>query len=105
MLEDGRGESRVFAQPPVVSQPIVGEDAQAPVHRTSCAGRNDAAHVVEMGHDPEKQPPFFFQKIPDNLLIGDGDLPDPDLPSMRAARISPRRPHSIMFMAMQSVWM
>ena len=30
-------------------------------------GRNYAAHAVEMGHDPDREPPFFFQKNPDNL--------------------------------------
>ena len=38
-----------------------------PVHRVYCVGRNYAAHAVEMGHDPNKEPPFFFQKNPDNL--------------------------------------
>ncbi|MFN7177765.1 MAG: fumarylacetoacetate hydrolase family protein, partial [Thermaurantiacus sp.] len=38
-----------------------------PVRRVYCIGRNYAAHAVEMGHDPSKEPPFFFQKNPDNL--------------------------------------
>jgi fumarylpyruvate hydrolase len=29
-----------------------------------------------MGHDPDKEPPFFFQKNPDNLLVG-RDFPYP----------------------------
>ena len=45
-----------------------------PVHRIYCVGRNYAAHAVEMGHDPNKEPPFFFQKNPDNLVL-DGELP------------------------------
>jgi fumarylpyruvate hydrolase len=38
-----------------------------PVRRVYCIGRNYAAHAVEMGHDPDRDPPFFFQKNPDNL--------------------------------------
>jgi fumarylpyruvate hydrolase len=38
-----------------------------PIHRVYCVGRNYAAHAVEMGHDPNREPPFFFQKNPDNL--------------------------------------
>ncbi|MEM6679895.1 MAG: fumarylacetoacetate hydrolase family protein, partial [Pseudomonadota bacterium] len=32
-----------------------------------CVGRNYAAHAREMGHDPDREPPFFFQKNPDDL--------------------------------------
>jgi fumarylpyruvate hydrolase len=38
-----------------------------PVRRVYCIGRNYAAHAVEMGHDPDREPPFFFQKNPNNL--------------------------------------
>ena len=38
-----------------------------PVRRVYCIGRNYAAHAVEMGHNPDKEAPFFFQKNPDNL--------------------------------------
>jgi fumarylpyruvate hydrolase len=38
-----------------------------PVRRVYCIGRNFAAHAVEMGHDPNREPPFFFQKNPNNL--------------------------------------
>ncbi|HUF57008.1 MAG TPA: fumarylacetoacetate hydrolase family protein [Thermohalobaculum sp.] len=47
--------------------PVVGADALFPVRRVYCIGRNYAAHAIEMGHDPEREPPFFFQKNPDNL--------------------------------------
>ena len=53
--------------PPVVALPIAGSDAVFPVRRVYCIGRNYAAHAVEMGHDPDREPPFFFQKNPDNL--------------------------------------
>src|SRR3546814_11986261 len=30
-----------------------------------------------MGHDPDREDPFFFQKNPDNLVTGGGDFPYP----------------------------
>jgi fumarylpyruvate hydrolase len=67
----------VFQPPAIVSLPVRGMDAVFPVHRIYCVGRNYAAHAIEMGHDPDREPPFFFQKNPDNLLI-DADFPYPD---------------------------
>jgi len=54
------------AQPAV---PIHDSTALFPVRRIYCIGRNFAAHAVEMGHDPDREPPFFFQKNPDNILL------------------------------------
>ncbi|MGQ0567334.1 MAG: fumarylacetoacetate hydrolase family protein [Gemmobacter sp.] len=56
--------------PPVVTLPIAGSDAVFPVRRVYCIGRNYAAHAIEMGHDPDREPPFFFQKNPNNLYVG-----------------------------------
>ncbi|MCG8691371.1 MAG: hypothetical protein MI806_09200, partial [Minwuiales bacterium] len=58
----------VIAEPASTALPVLGEDGLFPVHRIYCVGRNYADHAVEMGHDPDKEPPFFFQKNPDNLL-------------------------------------
>jgi len=69
--------STVITPPPVVTLPVRGTDHVFPVHRVYCVGRNYAAHAVEMGHDPDKEPPFFFQKNPDNLVAGDGEFPYP----------------------------
>ena len=57
----------VIDQPPVVALPVAGTDAVFPVRRVYCIGRNYAAHAIEMGHDPDREDPFFFQKNPDNL--------------------------------------
>ncbi|AXQ94589.1 fumarylacetoacetate hydrolase family protein [Cereibacter azotoformans] len=59
--------AHVFAPPAVPCLPVVGTDAMFPVRRVFCIGRNYAAHAVEMGGDPDREPPFFFQKNPDNL--------------------------------------
>lgn len=65
----------VIPAPPPVVLPVRGGGG-FPVHRVYCVGRNYAAHAVEMGHDPNKEPPFFFQKNPDNLRT-DGEFPYP----------------------------
>ena len=56
----------VIEPPSVVALPVAG-GGSFPVRRVYCIGRNYAAHAVEMGHDPDRDPPFFFQKNPDNL--------------------------------------
>lgn len=68
--------SFIFPPAPVVSLPVVGSDQRFPVRRIYCVGRNYADHAIEMGHDPSKEPPFFFQKNPDNLR-SDGQFPYP----------------------------
>jgi fumarylpyruvate hydrolase len=62
----------VIAPPPVPSLPVRGETRRFPIHRIYCVGRNYAAHAIEMGHDPDREPPFFFQKNPDTV-VGDGE--------------------------------
>jgi len=47
--------------------PIIGSDEQFPVRRIYCIGRNYAAHAREMGSDPNREPPFFFQKPTDAI--------------------------------------
>lgn len=61
-----------FAIPPhpAVTLAIHGSDQVFPVRRVYCIGRNYAAHAIEMGHDPNREAPFFFQKNPDNVYVG-----------------------------------
>jgi len=66
----------VIAEPPCVALPVAGTDALFPVRRVYCIGRNYAAHAIEMGHDPDREAPFFFQKNPDNLDPS-GEFPYP----------------------------
>jgi fumarylpyruvate hydrolase len=56
--------------------PVVGTDQVFPIRRVYCVGRNYAEHAIEMGHDPNREPPFFFQKNPDNVVF-DGKFPYP----------------------------
>ena len=71
----------VFAPPATVSVGVVGESARYPVRRIYCVGRNYAEHAREMGHDPDRELPFFFQKNPDNLVIDNKDFPYPTMTS------------------------
>ena len=68
-------DTYVIPAPPLVTLPISGETAVFPVRRVYCVGRNYAEHAREMGHSG-KEPPFFFQKNPDNLVT-DGVFPYP----------------------------
>ena len=65
----------VIQNPQVATIPVDG-GGQFPVRRVYCIGRNYAAHAVEMGHDPDREPPFFFQKNPNNLDAS-GEFPYP----------------------------
>ena len=65
----------VIPAPQIPSIPVSGGGA-FPVRRVYCIGRNYAAHAVEMGHDPDREPPFFFQKNPNNL-DATGEFPYP----------------------------
>ena len=67
-----------IAPPKQAYLPIRDSDKVFPVRRIYCVGRNYAAHAIEMGHDPDREPPFYFQKNPDNLVINGGDFPYPD---------------------------
>ena len=68
---------------PMTTIPIVGESAVFQVRRIYCIGRNYAAHAIERGSDPNREPPFFFQKPTDaiqNVAIGEvADHPYPSL--------------------------
>lgn len=67
----------VFTPQLMPAMPVAGTDALFPVHRIYCVGRNFADHAIEMGHDPNKEPPFFFQKNPDTLVPPGRDFPYP----------------------------
>lgn len=62
--------------PSVVALPVAGTSDLFPVRRVYCIGRNYAAHAIEMGHDPDREQPFFFQKNPNNLDVS-GEFPYP----------------------------
>ncbi|MDO6461470.1 fumarylacetoacetate hydrolase family protein [Granulosicoccaceae sp. 1_MG-2023] len=62
-----------FTPPQQISLAIYGGPAiRYPVNNIYCVARNYADHAIEMGHDPEREAPFFFMK-PANALSGPGD--------------------------------
>lgn len=68
-----------FPAPPTPSLAIAGSDQRVPIRRVYCIGRNYADHAVEMGGDPDREPPFFFGKPADCVVAGGGKVPYPPL--------------------------
>ncbi len=68
----------VFAinPPPQATVPVQGGDP-FPVRRIYCVGRNYAAHAREMGHDPDREPPFFFMKPADAVTMDGSEIAYP----------------------------
>ena len=59
----------VVKAPTTIGVPVNGTGDLFPVRRIFCVGRNYAAHAREMGHDPDREPPFFFTKPADAIVI------------------------------------
>lgn len=70
-------QNHVVQAPEQVTVPVRGTQSRFPVHRIYCVGRNYAAHTIEMGGDPNREAPFFFQKNPDSVVLDGGDFPYP----------------------------
>ena len=62
---------------PVQAYVPVDGGGRFPVRRIYCVGRNYAEHAREMGHDPDREAPFFFMKPADALVIDGADMPYP----------------------------
>ncbi|WP_174502698.1 fumarylacetoacetate hydrolase family protein [Acidiphilium sp. C61] len=60
----------VIAPPATPAVPVAG-GGYFPIRRIFCVGRNYAAHTREMGGDPNREPPFFFTKPADAIVVGD----------------------------------
>jgi len=68
---------------PQVTLPVVGSDEVFPIRRVYCIGRNYAAHAIERGSDPTREPPFFFQKPTDAIqYVPIGEVVDHPYPSL-----------------------
>ncbi|MEN9945558.1 MAG: hypothetical protein RLY18_1516 [Pseudomonadota bacterium] len=63
--------SFVIPAPVTPSLPVAGDTKRFPVNRIYCVGRNYADHAREMGHDPDREPPFFFMK-PATAIVTEG---------------------------------
>jgi fumarylpyruvate hydrolase len=57
----------VFQPKPPATLSVAGSGKMFPVRRVYCIGRNYAAHAREMGHNPDREAPFFFLKPSDSV--------------------------------------
>jgi fumarylpyruvate hydrolase len=67
----------VIPAPPTPTLAVEGEKGRFPVFRIFCVGRNYAEHAREMGHDPNREPPFFFMKPASAIVTDNADFPYP----------------------------
>lgn len=67
----------LFEPPPPASVEIAGRDVRFPVNRIFCVGRNYAAHVREMGFDPDREQPCYFTKASRCVTPSGSEIPYP----------------------------
>ncbi len=65
--------------PETPALPVAESNQTFPVGRIYCVGRNYAEHAREMGHDPEREPPFFFMKPADAIVANGATIPYPQV--------------------------
>jgi len=65
--------------PGVPNLPVAESGKVFPVGRIYCVGRNYAEHAREMGHDPDREPPFFFMKPADAIVLSGATIPYPQV--------------------------
>jgi fumarylpyruvate hydrolase len=67
----------IFPPQPQPAVKIEGDNRLFAVRRIFCVGRNYADHAREMGHDPNRELPFFFCKPADALVADGSAIPYP----------------------------
>jgi fumarylpyruvate hydrolase len=75
--DDLRNAEYVIEFGPVPSIAVEGSNARFPVGRIYCVGRNYADHAREMGHDPDREPPFFFMKAANSIVQNNSTIAYP----------------------------
>jgi fumarylpyruvate hydrolase len=65
---------------PVTEVPVIGGGI-FPVRRIYCVGRNYLDHIREMKEADERDPPFFFQKPRDAVVLDGAHIPYPPFTS------------------------
>ena len=60
-------------EPPTLG--VSGTDALYPVTRIFCVGRNYAEHAREMGHEVDREAPFYFTKPASALTRSGATIP------------------------------
>jgi len=61
-----------------ISCPVFNQELGFPVNNIYCVGRNYREHSIEMGSNPDREPPFFFQKNSEVLLLPGQNLNYPE---------------------------
>ena len=61
--------SYVFPPPETVAVPVKDSSESFAVNRIYCVGQNYSDHVKEMGGDPKKNPPVFFSKPANSIVV------------------------------------
>jgi fumarylpyruvate hydrolase len=69
----------VIAPVATPSLAVEGTSSRFPIRRVFCVGRNYSDHAREMGHDPDREPPFFFMKPADAIVPAEGSIAYPTL--------------------------
>jgi fumarylpyruvate hydrolase len=69
--------SKYYFEPRQPTVNVAGSDSLFPVHRIYCIGKNYAAHTREMGGDPDRQPPVFFMKPADAVVMSGATIAYP----------------------------
>lgn len=67
----------LFDLPAIPGIPVNGETATYPIGRIFCVGRNYAAHAAEMGHEVDREAPWYFTKSPANAVLTGAHVPYP----------------------------
>lgn len=64
---------------PPRATPVIPVQGRAgfPVGRIFCVGRNYADHAAEMGHEVDREAPFYFTKSAHAVLLSGEDMPYP----------------------------
>ncbi|MDH5798099.1 MAG: fumarylacetoacetate hydrolase family protein [Paracoccaceae bacterium] len=67
----------LFPADEIPSLKVKGEQAEFPVNRIFCVGRNYVAHAIEMGGDVDREAPWYFTKFPQALCHSGATVPFP----------------------------
>src|SRR2546422_11025813 len=63
--------------PATPTLPVAESTQVYPAGRIYCVGRNYAEHAREMGHDPNREPPFFFMKAANSIVQNGAEISYP----------------------------
>jgi fumarylpyruvate hydrolase len=67
----------LFSLPQIPGIPVNGETGTYPIGRIFCVGRNYAAHAAEMGHEVDREAPFYFTKSAANAVLTGAEVAYP----------------------------